>query len=84
MTTGVLIVPEPCCRRIIKASGTSKSPGIETLPGPAFHTGLVRCTFARNGPRKPFMLAPEDLSHDADLSAENLLGFVNRPAGEPA
>jgi hypothetical protein len=30
------------------------------------------------------MLAPEDLSHDADLSAENLFGFVNRPAGEPA
>ena len=79
MTTGVLIVPEPCCRRIIKASGTSKSPGIETFTGTAFHTRLVRSTFACNGPRQSLVLASEDLSENADLSAENLFSFSNKP-----
>jgi hypothetical protein len=83
MTAGVLIVPEPCCRRIIKASGTPKSPGIETLTGTAFHTRLVRSTFACNGPRKSFVLASEDLTQKADLSTEKLFSVVNRRSDEP-
>ena len=80
MTTGVLIVPEPCCRRIIEASGTLKSPDIETFAGPAFHTRLVRGTFACNGPRQSLVPASEDLSENADLSAENLFSLTNKPA----
>ena len=84
MTTGVLIVPEPRCRRIIKASRTPKSSGIEIFTGPAFHTRLVRCTLACDGPREPPMTASEDLPKKADLTAEKFFRVFNRLADESA
>lgn len=73
----VLVVPDPCRRRIIKTSETPKSSIIESSTGTALNTRLISFIICRDWSAQSPVPAAENSSEQSDISSGRYFVFTS-------